>query len=63
MYFYDDQQRLIAFPARWTDVSPADPVRCIANGKSAFRVDDLLKLVHLLRHIDESQGAEDRDHV
>jgi hypothetical protein len=63
VYFYDDQRRLIAFPARWTDVLPADPIRSIANGKSAFRADDLLKLVHLLRHINESHGAEDGDHV
>ena len=58
MYFYDDQQRLISLPTRWTDVLPPDPLHVVAKEKSAFRARDLLELVRLLRQIDESHSAE-----
>ncbi len=63
VYFYDEQQRLISLPTRWTDVSPSDPLRIIADGKSAFRAQDLLELVRLLRQIDESRGPAGGENV
>jgi hypothetical protein len=43
---------LVSLPARWTDVLPPDPLVAMAQGRSPFRADDLLKLAELLRRID-----------
>jgi hypothetical protein len=44
VYFYDDEQRLVAFPAVWTDVIAIDPFVLIASGRAFFRAGDLLEL-------------------
>jgi hypothetical protein len=48
VYFYDDQGRLRAVPADWTDVFPPDPFVVIAAGRSLFRFGDLLELARCL---------------
>jgi hypothetical protein len=35
-------------PASWTDLAPTDPFVAVAAGRSLFRVEDLLRLAHLL---------------
>jgi hypothetical protein len=51
VYFHDDLGRLVSLPARWTSVLPPDPVVLVGEGRSAFRVQDLRELAHLLRQI------------
>jgi hypothetical protein len=48
VYFHDEGGRVVALPARWTSVCPADPVVVLSAGRSAFRVGDLLELAALL---------------
>lgn len=51
VYFYDAEGRLISLPAQWTSVVADDPFVAIATGRSHFRVEDLLKLVRLLKDL------------
>lgn len=63
VYFHDEQERLISLPARWTNVSPSEPLVVMAEGRSAFRVDDLLQLVALVQQLDAQAAQEGRCHV
>ena len=58
VYFYNEQQQLLAWPASWTDVIPADPFVTVAGGRAPFRADDLLELAELLRHL---SGKDSQD--
>lgn len=58
VYFYNEQQQLIALPASWTDVIPADPFVLVAGGRALFRADDLLELARLLRCL---SGKDSKD--
>ena len=49
VFFHDEELRLIALPATWTDVVPADPFVLVANGRSPFRAEDLWELAQFLR--------------
>ena len=51
VYFHDERERLVALPAAWTDLLPPDPFIVVANGRSAFRAEDLRELVQLLRKV------------
>jgi hypothetical protein len=51
VYFYNDEQRLVALPAAWTDVTAPDPLVLIASGRAFFRAADLVELAALLRHL------------
>jgi len=35
----------------WTDAGPEDPFLAIADGRSYFRVDELLRLAKLIAHL------------
>ncbi len=56
VYFEDDNGRLRLMSAGWTDAVAADPVVAIGAGRSLFRVEDLLRLVDLIRGLDVSGG-------
>jgi hypothetical protein len=58
VYFYDDEQRLIALPAAWTDVIAADPFVVVASGRSLFQATDLLELAGLIQDL-PGKGSED----
>jgi Family of unknown function (DUF5372) len=51
VYFHNKEQQLIALPASWTDVVPADPSVAIARGRALFRADDLFELAGLVRRL------------
>jgi len=51
VYFYDDEQRLIALPAAWTDMIAADPFILVASGRSLFQAGDLLELAGFVRDL------------
>src|SRR5262245_27458037 len=60
VYFYDADGKLKSFLTTITDLGPGDDFTRISAGRSAFRVDDLLRLRDLLdRHI--SQRGEGHD--
>jgi hypothetical protein len=58
VYFYNEEQQLVALPASWTDVVAADPFVLIAEGRALFRADDLFELVELVRCL-SSRGGND----
>jgi hypothetical protein len=47
--FHDDTGKLRRLPATWTDVVGEDLFTIVGAGRSALRVDDLLRLVELVR--------------
>jgi hypothetical protein len=60
VYFYDADGKLKSFLTTITDLAPGDDFMRTSAGRSAFRVDDLLRLRDLLdRHI--SQRGEGHD--
>ena len=52
-----DYQRHL--PARWTDFAEPDPLLAMSDGRSAFRVADLLALADLLSGLDTAGEASD----
>ena len=51
VYFYDEEQHLIALPASWTDVIADDPFVSAAAGRAHFRAEDLLELAELVSRL------------
>ena len=58
VYFYNEEQQLIALPASWTDVIATDPFVSMAGGRALFRADDLLELARLLRCLSGKGGND-----
>ena len=56
VYFHDEDGRLVSLPAAWTSAVPPDPFVVVADGRSAFRVQDLVELAALLRQLDEENS-------
>ena len=44
IYYRDGRQNLASMPASWTDAEPRDPVVAVSDGRSAFRLEDLIEL-------------------
>jgi len=63
VYFHDEDGRLSSLPAAWTSAVPPDPFVVMANGRSAFRVQDLLELAVVLRQLDEENSNGPGEHV
>ena len=53
VYFHDDSGRLVAIPAAWTSVFPADPFVVCAAGRAPFRLRDLVELSELLASLEQ----------
>ena len=58
VFFYDPRGVLTSVPAAWTDVVGPDPFVAISAGRACFRVQDLLRLAHLLEILDRLEGTE-----
>ncbi len=58
VYFFDDGGQLKSLPAGWTDIDPPDHFVVVAAGRSAFRIEDLLRLATLLEGL-HSQSDEE----
>ena len=56
VYFHHEDGRLASLPAAWTNAVPPDPFVVVADGRSAFRVQDLVELAVLLRQLDEENS-------
>jgi hypothetical protein len=53
VYFHDDAGRLVALPAHWTSIFPADPFVLCAAGRSPFRLHELRELAQLLANVEQ----------
>ena len=51
VYFHDGTGDLVGIPAPWTSVVAPDPWLVVAEGRSHFRIDDLLQLRKLIEEI------------
>ncbi|MGH9563805.1 MAG: DUF5372 family protein, partial [Terracidiphilus sp.] len=58
VYFYDEEERLVALPAAWTDVIAIDPFVLVASGRSLFQAADLLEMVALMHSL-SGRGSND----
>ena len=58
VYFFDDDGQLNSLPAVWTDVDPPGHFVVVSAGRSAFRIEDLLRLATLLDGL-HSQSDEE----
>jgi len=47
LIFYNLDGRKLQIPVAWTDAASPDPFQVIAQGRSYFRVEDLLRLWEL----------------
>lgn len=59
MTFYETPEHVRTLPAAWTSMVPLDPSVVLAAGRSAFRVADLLTLVHLIERIEDTDQEEE----
>jgi hypothetical protein len=50
-YYVDAHEQLKTLPLGWTSLAAPDPFVTMAAGRAAFRLVDLLALVHLIREI------------
>jgi hypothetical protein len=57
--FVDEHQEIGYLPAAWTSAAPPDPFVLIAAGRARFRTADLLRLVTLLRAVQEALPQDD----
>ena len=57
--FPDELGYLRHMPARWTDFAEPDPFLAISDGRSAFKVVDLLALADLLSGLEAAGSASD----
>lgn len=60
VYFHDDAGRLVALPARWTSVFPADPFVVLSAERSPFRFAQLQELARLIQQIRPAVAVEKR---
>ena len=57
--YRDELDYLRHMSARWTDFADPDPFLAISDGRSAFRVVDLLALADLLSALEAAGSASD----
>jgi len=53
VYFYNSIGCLCSMPAAWTSVGAVDPVVKIGEGRSPFRLDDLLILSEIVQSLNQ----------
>jgi hypothetical protein len=53
----DAEGTMFSLPARWTTVSPVDPVVAIAAGRLAFRLADLSRLADLVAELTRASAT------
>jgi hypothetical protein len=48
---HDEQEQLITIPLTWIDATEPDPFVVIAAGRSYFRIEFLVRIVHLIERL------------
>ena len=61
VFYYDPNGKLKSMLTNVTDVVPTDAFDRLSGGRSAFRMDDLLELRHLLDR--QKQGGKESEDV
>ena len=61
--YRDKKGNLSSFPARWTSAVPVEPFVLVSNGRSPFRITDLLELSRLLKAISPEEGGSEGEEV
>jgi len=51
IFYFNQKGNKTSVPLDWTDIAPPDPYIIVSAGRALFRVEDLLRLVHLQREI------------
>lgn len=51
VYYKDSRGKLRCLPAKWTDIGPQDPFVVFSQGRSYFRVEDLLELTRQIQNL------------
>jgi len=51
---HDEKNLVIAIPIKWTDAAPRDPFVVVADNRSYFRTEDLVRLVIFIDGIKNS---------
>ncbi len=51
VFYRSHHGHLASLPTGWTRIGPRDPFIVLSNGRSRFRVDDLMKLISLMEEI------------
>lgn len=59
MYFLDEKGELARFPASWTSVGAVDAFVVVSDGRSLFRVSDLLRLADLAEESAETANRSE----
>jgi hypothetical protein len=59
VYFLDEKGELVRFPASWTSVGAVDPFVVVSDGRSLFRVSDLLGLADIAEELSERVDPSD----
>lgn len=54
--FHNDEGHLCSIPVSWTSMATPDPFVAVAQGRSLFRIEDLLALVALVRELSGMAG-------
>lgn len=57
VFFFDDEGVQSSMPRGWTDLGDVDPFVTVAAGRSAFRVEDLLRVAELIAGRREASGS------
>lgn len=55
VYYHDEMGRLRRLPVAWTSMATVSPFEAFSNGRSHFRVEDLLQLATLIARQLEAQ--------
>lgn len=61
VFYFDKDGELKSIPAQWTSVYQPDPFLVISNGRSYFRVRDLLELAELIKKIEEAKEEKNEN--
>ena len=56
VYYYDTPGHLRSLPISWTTIQEPDPFITIAEGRTPFRISDLLELRLLLEGLQQEAG-------
>lgn len=57
MFFNDDSGHMVSLPVGWTSIADDDPFLVMAAGRAYFRVEDLCRLVDLIRGLKDVKRA------
>lgn len=63
VFYYTEAMEMASFPIGWTDVGEPDPFVALSEGRAVARVEDLLRLVHLLQDLRGESVKEITPHV